>query len=362
MKFKEDNLYNYKYIKIKQENEKENEFIDIFQKYKQNEFNKVNYRDFDIEKYGIDLFYFYTQNLIIVFLKYENLNESSNLLSNFYKNICLLLFNNKIERAIQLLYNPKILKNIISEYSIPTNNINDITIFLNSYRYFLNEIASKNKGIFFSLYNNNSFSSIDNNYYSGNDIRNNISYYNLYSQVLQQISRINQNDKEGIFVCLCDKGYYKIINKSMIEKKMKIKCPNCNKIPWEYQKLGQIKKKPNLFIIIKSKIHPNKKEFKQNFWEKNSITMNEFKEKYITKYYIEEKGITTDIDINHLKKDDKPIRYLSQISYRLLNFILYSQIFFTEIFTKEKKFNKYLPRGMKWINILNECWELLKNE
>lgn len=337
MKFEDNYLYNYKYIKIKEENEKENEFIKIFEKYKQNEFNKVDYKDFDIEKYGIDLFYFYTQNLIIIALKSENFKESSKLLANFYKNVCVLLFNNIKERAISLCYNPEILKNIISEYSIQTNNINNIKVFLNSYRYFLNEISLNKKGVFSSLYNKNSY--IDKNYYPGNDIRNNISIYKLFSRVLKQISRINQNDREGIFICLCTNGYNKIIDKSIFEKKKEIKCPNCKKIAWKYE-FFSIKENSN-FIIIKCEISEKKnKPFflsdAEKFWEKNSLTINEFKEKYITKYYIEEKGITIKTDINHLKKDDKPVRNLTQVSYRLLNFILYSHVFFAGLSLMKK--------------------------
>ena len=59
-------------------------------------------------------------------------------------------------------------------------------------------------------------------------------------------------------------------------------------------------------------------------------------------------------------RDDKKIRNLSEVSYRLLNYILYSHLFFARIFTNLESFDKYKPteRG----EIINESFELLKYE
>ena len=73
------------------------------------------------------------------------------------------------------------------------------------------------------------------------------------------------------------------------------------------------------------------------------MTLNEFKEKYIQILFNKEKGLPI-IDENYFKKDNKIIRNLSQISYRLLNYILYSHLFFARIFTKANKFDNYLPK------------------
>jgi hypothetical protein len=75
-------------------------------------------------------------------------------------------------------------------------------------------------------------------------------------------------------------------------------------------------------------------------------TLNEFKEQYIKKLLNKEKGLPN-IDKNYFKKETKIIRNLSQVSYRLLNYILYSHLFFARILTKTNKFDYYLPKGMK---------------
>jgi hypothetical protein len=91
------------------------------------------------------------------------------------------------------------------------------------------------------------------------------------------------------------------------------------------------------------------------------MTLSQFKEKYIDKSFINEKGIYK-ADKNGFKNDEKIIRNLSQISYRLLNFILYSHLFFARLITDKNDFDKYLPKGMSWVDTLYECWNILKNE
>ena len=79
------------------------------------------------------------------------------------------------------------------------------------------------------------------------------------------------------------------------------------------------------------------------------------------KNILKKKGITH-IDEEHLKKTNKVIRDLSQVSYRLLNFILYSNLFFARIYTENKKFDSFLPKNMSWISMLTTCWKLLEKE
>ena len=91
------------------------------------------------------------------------------------------------------------------------------------------------------------------------------------------------------------------------------------------------------------------------------MTIEQFKEKKIKPLYNKEKGLNK-IDISYFKKDNKIIRNLSQISYRLLNYILYCHLFFAKLYTNSDKFDSYLPEGMKWIDMIKECFILLKKE
>ena len=96
----------------------------------------------------------------------------------------------------------------------------------------------------------------------------------------------------------------------------------------------------------------------------NYMTLKQFKEYivYSAESQKKEKGIFK-TDKNSFKNNNKIIRNLSQISYRLLNYILYTHLFFARLITDNKKdFDIYLPRGMTWVETLNECWIILKNE
>ena len=91
------------------------------------------------------------------------------------------------------------------------------------------------------------------------------------------------------------------------------------------------------------------------------MTKDDFKQKYIKSLYKKEKGLNK-INENYFKKDNKIVRNLSQISYRLLNYILYSHLFFSKLFTKSEKLDNFLPKGMKWFNTIKECFILLQKE
>ena len=60
--------------------------------------------------------------------------------------------------------------------------------------------------------------------------------------------------------------------------------------------------------------------------------------------------------------DNKNTGKLGSISFRLLNYILYSHLFFARILTNLKRFDNYVHKFLDWGKTLNECWTLLKNE
>ena len=78
--------------------------------------------------------------------------------------------------------------------------------------------------------------------------------------------------------------------------------------------------------------------------------------------YEKEKGLKDNIDIDFYLRDNKNIRNLSQISYRLLNYILYSHLFFAKIFTNQERFDRYKPQDISWGEFIYKNFELLKNE
>jgi len=187
------------------------------------------------------------------------------------------------------------------------------------------------------------------------------------------MKHFKEKSTEGCYVCLCKNGFYHSVPTDFpgFDERNK-KCPNCTKeIGSKYSEDEDIKKivivkRENYFRIFKDdeeieKLRENE-EKKKKLDQINSMTLNEFKEKYIQKIiFNNEKGLPI-IKKDFFKKKDKEIRNISQVSYRLLNYILYSHLFFARIYTRERRFDKCLPIGMTWGELLNECWIFLKDE
>ena len=311
---------------------------------------------FNLGEFGIDNFYIASINIVLSnFLTEEDLLINK----NFYYDICQPLFleDKLVSKAIELFYNPQKMHNFIKLLNIELNNIG---MMINAYRFCLNELYYKNKkGIYYSLYNNDD-SFIDKNYYPGNDSKYNLIYYNIVNHFETKLN-------EGCYVCICEKGYYHSVPSGFPEKfELNLVCPNCLKEIGSYNEGKNIKivKRENYFRIFK-----NIKEIKQLKKDKiksiklneiNYITLDEFKNKYIDKNE-REKGIyVTDKDTFQI--ENKIVRNLSIVSYRLLNYILYIHLFFARLITDKEYFDKYLPKEMSWMETLNECWTILKNE
>ena len=318
-----------------------------FEKLKNDQFKKkISTKDCDVTGYGIDNFYVISYNLILSDLKRNN--SLSEINHNFYNNVCKPLFNKNLllTKAIELFYEPNKYEEIKKKFNINTENITPI---LYGYRYILNELSSENKnGIYYPIYNN--IKLLEEKLYPGNDS----AYNKEFSKV---INHFKSKPNEGCYICLCKDCYYHSIPSGFFSSKEKnMKCPKCNK---------SIGKRDNYYRIFKddNEIKALKKdEEEKKIIEKiNYLTLEKFKEKYIYEVQKKEKGIFIS-DKNSFKSDNKIIRNLSQITYRLLNYILYTHLFFARLITKKKELKNYLPKGMDFAETLYECWITLKNE
>ena len=334
------------------------ESCQVIEKNKKEKFkNKIDKRKFDIEQYGIDNFYIASYNSTLSYLRIKNLDINP----NFYSNICQPLFQGKklLLKALEIFYEPKKYNEIKKKYNIDSNNIKP---FLFGYRFCLNELSSeKTNGIYYSLYDTNKLSNLKDKFYPGNDTKLNEVYTDI-------INHFKYKPQEGCYVCLCKDWYYHSVPSGFPgNKELKMTCPKCSKNIGSFKDEKDIKivKRDNYYRILKD--NDEVKELKKNsntknqMKEVNHITLDEFKENYITKSFKNEKGVYI-TNQNNFKNNKKIVRNLSQISYRLLNYILYTHLFFARIITNNDTFDKYIPKGMTWEKTLSECWDILKNE
>ena len=343
---------------------------EMIEKYKFGGFKKVvkNTDDLNIiEEYGLDNFYIVSYNIILVNLQLENSNNNSDIMNNFYNNVCKPIFGNKkdklLSNAIQLFYDISKYKSIKQSYNIDSKKIHSL---LYGYRFCLNALSSTNKsGIYYPLYNNDN---INEYFYPGNNIKKNC----VYSSI---IDHFKYKSNEGCYVCLCKEGgyYFSIPSGFPGQSELGKKCPKCNKPigsedkGWIKESLKSIKRK-DFYRILKDEKEENKinknDEKRNKLKNINHITLNEYKKRYIEqKDHKNEKGIYIPPSDSDFKSDSKIVRNLSQISFRLLNYILYSHLFFARILSEGKNdFDKYLPNDMSWIDAIYENWNILKNE
>ena len=338
-------------------------------------------------KLNFDDFFMAANNLILLKLKRKDF-ESEQIYINFYNNVCEPLYksnddeeeSNKLLILLQFLFESEKYVEIKKEYEI---NPKDIEVILYGYRYCLNEISEKNNDeeedyIYSSLYDINNLNYLDEKFYPGSDTKEE-PYYELYNKIQ---NHFKERPNQGCYVCLCTKGYYHSVTSGFPGySEVKIKCPNCGKDigakeMYEEEKDEKDNKvklnkvyetiyRDDYVRIFKDKdeIDKIKKNMAKYYklQKMNYITIEEFKTKYIKPLYNRERGLNQ-IDKSIFKKENKTIRNLSQLSYRLLNYILYSHLFFAKLFTGSEQFDNYLPKGLSWFNTIKECFNLLQKE
>ena len=364
-------------------------FYNKIEKYKKNSFEQKIIKNEIVEENETFIDNFINTSNILILTKLKNKDfELSDEYENYYNNICKPLFEGKEKLfvLIEFLFNPKKYEEL-KNYGINSSNIEAI---LFGFRYCLNcfeeSLIGKEEGddedkIYSTLFDKSKINYLTEKCYPGSNPKNEPKY-ELYHKI---INHFKEKPNEGCYVCLCEKGFYHSVPSGFPGDYEKDKnCPNCQKpIGTVYKeeesgKVIQIIKRENYVRIFKDdeEIEKTKEDSMKNkkLQEINYITIEKFKDDYIKKLYKEDKGLHR-INENFFKKDDKMVRNLSQISYRLLNYILYSHLFFAKLYTGvSENFDKYLPEKinkenknnspekMSWGETLNECWILLKNE
>ena len=392
-KFKDEEQSNY-LIDFLDNNNYKNVY-DIIVKYKNDGYTKI-IEEKDINEIkkaeeesiennlSYDTFYLVAYNLILSKLNRKDFDTE--IYNKFYKNICEPLFKNGMEKVkdnkllalMQILFDSEKYSKFKSDYKIESKYIDSL---LYGFRYCLNELSEEYKGnyIYSSLYNKSKIGYLKEKFYPGSDTKDE-PYYGLYYNIE---NHFKQKSNEGCFICLCNEGYYHSIPSGFPGKQENgITCPKCKKEIGSKEKYLEVKdsidEKENKMLLVYEPIERekyfrifdddeeiealNRKKDKRNMLKKiNYMTREKFKQDYIEPLYKKEKGLNI-IDENKFKKENKVIRNLSQISYRLLNYILYSHLFFARLITNLNDFDNYLPKGMSWFGTIKECFILLQKE
>ena len=374
--FKEKNdILNYYFISSEQKKECYNEFIVELDKLIENDFySETKFLLKYITEENIDIFYSIIANKILsnvdlntkLYFKfvsfYKNLfNDSGNNASNNLKDL-LSLFTDENKFNITIRNKIKLQNEDNSSTAI---DYNKYEIILNSLRFCIQTTYKENKNNFYFNIMTNDFSTIIDSYcLPGIDEPDNW-IINNYQQLEKHLK--TKSPDHGAYVCSC--GFYYEIPPCGFPTESS-QCPNCKKL------IGGTKKKPeekgyHKMIIRKGhyRIFKNLEEKKDEFERFNdtdelipNILLSDYKNKIVDPILNKSTYGIPKIDKITFIQTNKKIRKLSQVGYRLLNFIFYSHLFFSECLGyvnnefKEKNSFENIP----FIFMLLTDWNLLK--
>ena len=233
---------------------------------------------------------------------------------------------------------------------------NSFEILLYSLRFCLQSSNCKNtNGFLYSqLLTPDCEKSLNTNCIPGNNLLDNIFIKN-YILLEKQLIMDNKSSNLGSYVCFC--GQYFTIAPCGFPYSSII-CSNCGK------EIGNIKNKKEYYRIFKDVEHKEREFEKYDNIDKNipNMLIEEYKKLKIIPILEREK-----FGINKLKKiyfqNNQNLNKLSLVGHRLLNFILYSHLFYFNCldFISNENISKYLCDGMTCIQMLEMDWNFLKD-
>ena len=243
-------------------------------------------------------------------------------------------------------------KNIFEKITQKKLQQEEFEILLYSFRFLLIMQMNKRKCFYNELLKKNIYQFIEENYIPGSfpTINEFIKSYNALVEEFKQINSL------GYYICK-DCGYlYQVENCTCPTQKGK--CPNGHDI-------GGLDER---CLKMDIKVFPDKERLERG--KKNnsfiSKTLEEFKNEYVVQYIDKiTKGIIKDYRKREFERDE-PVRNLNNISYRLLNFILYSNLlgaFILNYLTNEEM-REFLIQNLEpftLFSVIKKDWSFLND-
>ena len=378
------NILNYCFITLDNDNDKNN-YMEEFKNFELCKSSKFSTNEEilvkNIKDFGIDTFLCISINKIVSNLGHKNIkNKEGN--TNFF-NFVQKIFNKKYEcneNLVKLLFlffdenqfNNKIKKELNRNGSIDPKLFE---ILLYSFRFCVQsldalDIQKRNQNnmklLYASLLDKNCKKNLNECYIPGNEIAD-----DMHITTLEYIEdHLNSSpDNIGCYVCSC--GYYYSIQPCGFPPEGSTSiCPICKKeIGYGPRKIivgyhGLVRREGHM-RIFKDKDQKTTCMERYGDSEENvpSMTLEEYKFKVIEPIFNKFKNGLNVVKKDHFLKRDKTIRSLNELSYRILNFIIYSHLFFANCleFIGEEDFETYLVGKMKCIEIIEKDWDFIED-
>ncbi len=311
-------------------------------------------------KEGLNLFYDVSINEIISNLCNENYQKDSQIYSKYTTYVQIILEKIKLSDFTNKLLNLFYKFSIFNEKMAFMKNmpINIFEMLLYSHKIAFICSQGKQNSFYQNLISPKVIEIINKNYIPGGEPNDDKRI--MWFQDLEEFLIGTNDPSQGAYICSC--GFFYSIPPCGLPTETK-NCPICKKkIGGLNHKL--IEREGHIRIYLKEeqkKIVERRKYFKPL----KSKLLPEYKKDIEQLKNLEEKGFKK-VNLDFFLSDKKDTRKLSKISYRLLNFIFYSCIYYAKIleFLNDEDIKKFLlkdeEKDLTWI--LNENWNLLKKE
>ena len=354
--------------------------LNLFEDIREKKFNTSTEKFSElIKNNSLDIFVTLSINKIISNLglkNYINDKDEYQNFSSFIKSLFSSSFkiNADLKKLLFLYFDYDTFEGKLKSKLVNSKGINNSQIFeiiLYGFRFCVNTLDKKEEDkenglLFESLLKQDCEDIINKSFIPGID-----DVEDLHLMTLEDINDhfSKYHDDCGCYVCSC--GYYYNIGPcGFPTEEIVFDCPNCGlKCGWGKKKVPArgthgMKIRPGHYRIFKDQAQ--KESQMDEYDEPDANIPNMLLFQYINKIIEPIRNKTTygfNIITNiFFKSKNKKIRNLSQIGFRLLNFICYSYLFFAYCldYISEENINKYLIKNMNILEIIEADWNLLK--
>ena len=375
---KKEAMLNYYLLPNGEELKKYQEELELFESYKFNNFNNPikQFKDY-IEKNGIDIFYTISTNIIVSNLALKNYVANQDEYSK-YSSFTKSLFDAQLKlpeitKKLFLLFsnddvfNKTMKPKLTTDENLADIDSNSFEVLLYGLRICLQTSNCENpNGYFYSeIISNNCEKILSGNCIPGNNILNNI-YINNYYIIEKHLNTKPQNI--GAYVCSC--GLYYDIDPCGFPNESSV-CFNCGqktgngRLPPGITGCHGFVHRPGHYRIFKN-IQAKQAEFNKYGDNDRNIPnklLSQYKVEVIDPLIEKSKFGISKVTKIIFENSHQNVRKLSQVGYRLLSFILYSHLFYSNClgFISNENMKKYICDGMTCIKMILVNWNILKD-
>ena len=264
-----------------------------------------------------------------------------------------------------IIFNNLMKQKIINKLSVNDIKLNSLEILFYSLRFCLdtkNNININQNGYLYSqIISSDIDKYLKKTCIPGNNFLDNI-YIENYNYIKNHLIIENRDPKYGVYVCSC--GVYYEVNPNGFLLSL-IKCYNCGKNidPSSTIKIPYL---PNYYRIFKDNNQRNLilRDTQDIYKNVPNMLFEEYKRVKIDPILEANKyGIIKANKID-FKNINQQVRNLSNIGYRILNFILYSYLFYANClgFISDENIQKYVCDEMTCFDMLEIDWNFIKDE